>query len=72
MPPRALLAPPAAAARARSTSSHADDAIGERTFAELRGELTDRDLVELCMLAGHYRMLAGLINSLRIEPDVHR
>jgi AhpD family alkylhydroperoxidase len=50
----------------------ADDAIGEPTFAELRGELTDRDLVELCMLAGHYRMLAGLINSLRIEPDVHR
>ena len=29
-------------------------------------------VVELCMLAGHYRMLAGLINSLRIVPDVHR
>jgi AhpD family alkylhydroperoxidase len=51
---------------------HADDAIGAETFAGLRRELSDRDLVELCMLAGHYRMLAGLINSLGIEPDVHR
>jgi AhpD family alkylhydroperoxidase len=51
---------------------HRDDAIGAETFAGLRGELSDRDLVELCMLAGHYRMLAGLINSLRIESDVHR
>jgi AhpD family alkylhydroperoxidase len=51
---------------------HADDAIGAETFAGLRPELSDRDLVELCMLAGHYRMLAGLINSLGIEPDVHR
>lgn len=50
----------------------AGDAIGEETFAELRDELSDRDFVELCMLAGHYRMLAGLINSLRIVPDVHR
>jgi AhpD family alkylhydroperoxidase len=51
---------------------HADDEIGAETFAALRRELSDRDLVELCMLAGHYRMLAGLINSLGIEPDVHR
>jgi AhpD family alkylhydroperoxidase len=51
---------------------HRDDAIGEETFVGIRRELSDRDLVELCMLAGHYRMLAGLINSLRIESDVHR
>lgn len=51
---------------------HAGDAIGPETFAGLRRELSDRDLVELCMLAGHYRMVAGLINSLGIESDVHR
>ncbi|HET6831179.1 MAG TPA: carboxymuconolactone decarboxylase family protein [Solirubrobacterales bacterium] len=50
----------------------AADAIGPGTFSELRRQLSDRDLVELCMLAGHYRMLAGLINSLGIESDVHR
>ncbi|MEZ5074912.1 MAG: carboxymuconolactone decarboxylase family protein [Solirubrobacterales bacterium] len=48
---------------------HADDAISAAAFAGLRRELSDRDLVELCMLAGHYRMIAGLVNSLAIEPD---
>jgi AhpD family alkylhydroperoxidase len=51
---------------------HYDDRISEETFSGLRPELSDNDLVELCMLAGHYSMLAGLINSLGIEPDVHR
>jgi len=51
---------------------HRGDSIGAATFAELRRELSDRDLVELCMLAGHYRMLAGMINSLAIEPDARR
>jgi AhpD family alkylhydroperoxidase len=51
---------------------HDDDRISDATFAGLRGELSDQDLIELCMLAGHYSMLAGLINSLGIESDVHR
>lgn len=51
---------------------HRDDRIGEATFRGLRPMLSDRDLVELCMLAGHYSLLAGLINSLGIESDVHR
>lgn len=51
---------------------HDESAIGAETFAGLRAELSDNDLIELCMLAGHYAMVAGLINSLRIEPDVHR
>ena len=51
---------------------HADREIGDETFTALREHLSDRDLVELCMLAGHYEMLAGLINSLRIESDAHR
>lgn len=51
---------------------HDDDRISDATFAGLRPELSDEDFVELCMLAGHYSMLAGLINSLGIESDVHR
>jgi AhpD family alkylhydroperoxidase len=46
--------------------------ISDSTFESLRAELSDRDLVELCMLAGHYEMLAGMINSLGIEADTHR
>jgi hypothetical protein len=26
-------------------------------------------LIELCMLIGHYEMLAMTLNSLRVEPD---
>ena len=52
---------------------HRDRRIGDETFAALRGGgLGDRDLVELCMLAGHYEMLAGTINSLGIERDQHK
>ena len=51
---------------------HRDSRIGDETFAALRGELSDRDLVELCMLAGHYEMVAGTINSLGIQRDEHR
>ena len=50
---------------------HGDRRIGDETFASLRGHLGDRDLVELCMLAGHYEMLAGTINSLGVELDRH-
>jgi AhpD family alkylhydroperoxidase len=51
---------------------HGDRRIGDDAFASLRAHLSDRDLVELCMLAGHYEMLAGTINSLGIERDVHK
>ena len=51
---------------------HDDRRISDATFAALRPELSDRDLVELCLLAGHYEMLAGTINSLGIERDAHR
>lgn len=51
---------------------HRDNRIADATFAGLRPMLSDRDFVELCMLAGHYELLAGLINSLGIESDVHR
>ena len=29
----------------------------------------ERQLIELCLLAGHYTMLAGTLNSLGVRPD---
>jgi len=51
---------------------HRDRRIGDETFAALRGDLSDSDLVELCMLVGHYEMIAGTINSLGIQRDQHK
>lgn len=49
---------------------HDGQDIGEATWQELRrAGLGDDDLVELCLLAGHYTMLAGTLNSLRVQPD---
>jgi AhpD family alkylhydroperoxidase len=52
----------------------ADELHGERTisdslWAELRPLYSDRELIELCMLVGHYEMLAMTLNALRVEPD---
>ncbi len=48
---------------------HQRGAIGDELWASLERELDDVRLIELCMLVGHYEMLAMTINSLRIEPD---
>jgi alkylhydroperoxidase family enzyme len=48
---------------------HAEREISDEAWAELRPLLTDEQLIEVCMLVGHYEMLAGTLNSLRIEPD---
>ena len=51
-----------------------DELLGERTISEplwvrLRAELTDEELIELCLLVGHYEMLAMTLNALAVEPD---
>jgi AhpD family alkylhydroperoxidase len=48
---------------------HADGAIGDELWPRLAAKLDDRLLIELCLLIGHYEMLAMTINSLRIQPD---
>ena len=48
---------------------HEARALGERAWAALRPELSDAQLIELCMLVGHYEMLAMTLNSLRVAPD---
>jgi AhpD family alkylhydroperoxidase len=48
---------------------HADGDLDDSTWAALREHLDEREAIELCMLAGHYEMLATTIAALRIQPD---
>lgn len=44
--------------------------ISDATWAALRElGLSDAELIELCMLVGHYAMLAGTLNALGVQPD---
>jgi alkylhydroperoxidase family enzyme len=46
-----------------------DHDIDDETFQVLRDYLDEREIIELCMLVGHYEMLATVIQALRIQPD---
>jgi alkylhydroperoxidase family enzyme len=49
---------------------HADRDLSDATWAQLREHgLGDVELIELCMLVGHYEMLAMTLNALRVQPD---
>jgi alkylhydroperoxidase family enzyme len=48
---------------------HADRTLSEPLWAELRPLLGDEELIELCLLVGHYEMLAMTLNALAVEPD---
>jgi alkylhydroperoxidase family enzyme len=48
---------------------HAERTISDQLWGELRPLYTDAELIELCMLVGHYEMLAMTLNALRVEPD---
>ena len=48
---------------------HADRDLDDPAWDALREHLDEREAIELCMLAGHYEMLATTIATLRIEPD---
>ncbi|MFL5896980.1 MAG: carboxymuconolactone decarboxylase family protein [Solirubrobacterales bacterium] len=48
---------------------HGSGRIGDELWFGLAAELDDRLLIELCMLIGHYEMLAMTLNSLRVQPD---
>lgn len=47
----------------------ADGAIGDELWERLSVALDEVELIELCMLAGHYAMLAMTLRSLRVAPD---
>jgi AhpD family alkylhydroperoxidase len=48
---------------------HHDRTISAELWPELSRELSERELIELCMLTGHYEMLAMTLNALAVEPD---
>jgi alkylhydroperoxidase family enzyme len=48
---------------------HASTRWSDATWQELSGQLTERELIELPMLVGHYVMLAMTVNGLQIQPD---
>lgn len=48
---------------------HAERTISDSLWAELRPVYSDRELIELCMLVGHYEMLAMTLNALGVQPD---
>ena len=47
----------------------ADDCASDATVAVLRRRWTDAELVELVALAGFYRMVSGLLNTLGVQPE---
>lgn len=48
---------------------HAEGEIGDELWAALAAEIDDRLLIELCMLIGHYEMLAMTLKTLRVQPE---
>jgi alkylhydroperoxidase family enzyme len=48
---------------------HRDRRITDSTWAELSEWLFDAQLIELCMVVGHYEMLAMTLNSLGTVPE---
>jgi AhpD family alkylhydroperoxidase len=51
---------------------HSEGRIGDGLWAELAAELDEVLLIELCLLIGHYEMLAMTLESLRVQPDPPR
>jgi len=46
-----------------------DHVLSDPTWAALAELLDTRQLVELTLLVGHYVMIAGMLNSLRVQRD---
>lgn len=48
---------------------HTAGRIGDELWAELAQQLDEVRLIELCMLVGHYEMLAMTLNTLGVQPE---
>lgn len=46
--------------------------LDDDTWRSLRAQLRESQVVELCLLVGHYDMLATTIRALRVAPDMRR
>ena len=58
-----------AALLAAADAMHAQGTIGDELWSRLGAHLDEVRLIELCMLIGHYEMLAMTLNTLRVQPD---
>lgn len=47
----------------------ADDCVSDATWERLRPRWSDQELVELLVLAGFYRLVAGFLNSAGVQLD---
>jgi len=48
---------------------HSNRVIAGATWAQVASELSENEIIELCMLVGHYEMVAMTLNSLGVEPE---
>lgn len=51
---------------------HAERDLDDDTWAALRSHLSERECIELLLLAGHYEMLAAFLNTVRVPLDSRR
>jgi alkylhydroperoxidase family enzyme len=51
---------------------HESRDISDELWTDLSATFSDVELIELCMLVGHYEMLAMTLNALRVQPDEFR
>ena len=49
--------------------SNRDAAISDETWSRLSARYDEQQLIELCMLIGHYHMVAFALNSLRVQRE---
>jgi alkylhydroperoxidase family enzyme len=72
--------PPSSAfsSRQRAILNAVDELVATHTLTDptwsslVDAGLTERELIELPMLTGHYTMLAMTLNTLRVQPDTFR
>lgn len=48
---------------------HDTRTVSDELWSELAATFDDVELIELCMLVGHYEMVAMTLNALRVQPD---
>lgn len=48
---------------------HAENVISDATWAALADRFGERELIEVCMLIGHYHMVAFALNSLAVQRE---
>lgn len=48
---------------------HAERRVSDELWDALAREYGERELIELCLLVGHYEMLAMTLRSLEVQPD---